>query len=140
MKTHSFRKFLLDHEDFVSGMSLVSFCNDFEQPLQHTENLIFFAAKYSPPFYEIFVQEMPIQRPFLLVYRLSKFLLHILRQTRCCQETTQRAHDVIMTSDRRRCDGMASHLRRSDVIMTSCACWVFHLHLNSCKIYSKKHY
>ena len=41
MKMHSFPKFLLDHEDFVSGMSFVSFCNTFEQPLQNTENLKF---------------------------------------------------------------------------------------------------
>ena len=26
-----FQEFLLDHEDFVSGMSFVSFYNDFEQ-------------------------------------------------------------------------------------------------------------
>ena len=28
-----------------------------------------------------------------------------------------------MTSDRRRCHVMTSHRRRSDVILTSCACW-----------------
>ena len=38
--------------------------------------------------------------------------------------STQQAHDVIMTSDRRRCDVMTSHRRRYDVIMTSCARWV----------------
>ena len=31
MKMHIFRKLLLDHEDFVLGMSFVSFYNDFEQ-------------------------------------------------------------------------------------------------------------
>ena len=31
MKMHGFPKCLLDHEDFVSGMSFVSFYNDFEQ-------------------------------------------------------------------------------------------------------------
>ena len=31
MKMNIFREFLLDHEDFVSGMSSVSFYNDFEQ-------------------------------------------------------------------------------------------------------------
>ena len=30
MKMHSFRKFSLDHKDFVSGMSFVSFYNDLE--------------------------------------------------------------------------------------------------------------
>ena len=38
-------------------------------------------------------------------------------------ESTQQAHDVIMTSYQRRCDVMTSHRRRSDVIMTTCACW-----------------
>ena len=38
--------------------------------------------------------------------------------------TSQRAHDVKMTSYQRRCDVMTSHRRRSDVILTSCACWV----------------
>ena len=47
-----------------------------------------FAGKYLPPFHEIFVQEIPIQKmfltiTFLFVNRFSKFLLHILRQTRC---------------------------------------------------------
>ena len=37
---------------------------------------------------------------------------------------TQRAHDVTMMSYERRCDVMTSHRRRSDVILTSCACWV----------------
>ena len=27
----TFRKFLIDHEAFVSGKSFVPFCNDFEQ-------------------------------------------------------------------------------------------------------------
>ena len=31
VKMHIFREFLLDHEDFVSGMSFVPFYNDFEQ-------------------------------------------------------------------------------------------------------------
>ena len=31
MKMGTFQKVLLDHEDFVSGMSFVSFYNDFEQ-------------------------------------------------------------------------------------------------------------
>ena len=31
VKMRIFRDFLLDHEDFVSGMSFVSFYNDFEQ-------------------------------------------------------------------------------------------------------------
>ena len=31
MKILSFRTFLLGHEDFVSGMSFVSFHNNFEQ-------------------------------------------------------------------------------------------------------------
>ena len=30
VKMHIFREFLLDHEDFASGMSFVSFYNDFE--------------------------------------------------------------------------------------------------------------
>ena len=47
-----------------------------------------FAGKYLPPFYEVFVQEIPIQKCFcpelfLFVNRFSNFLLHILRQTRC---------------------------------------------------------
>ena len=33
VKKHFFLKSLLDHEDFVSGMSFVSFYNDFEQLL-----------------------------------------------------------------------------------------------------------
>ena len=33
VKMRIFRDFLLDHEDFVSGMSFVSFYNDFEQSL-----------------------------------------------------------------------------------------------------------
>ena len=37
--------------------------------------------------------------------------------------SSQRAHDVIMTSYQRRCDVMTSHRRRFDVILTSCACW-----------------
>ena len=36
---------------------------------------------------------------------------------------SQRAHDVRMTSYQCRCDVMTSHRRRSDVILTSCACW-----------------
>ena len=35
---------------------------------------------------------------------------------------TQRANDVKMTSYQRRCDVMTS-MRRSDIILTSCACW-----------------
>ena len=31
VKMHLFRKFLPNHEDFVSGMSFVSICNNFEQ-------------------------------------------------------------------------------------------------------------
>ena len=42
MKMHSFQKKLLDHENFVSSMSLVSFCNDFEQPLQNNSNLFIY--------------------------------------------------------------------------------------------------
>ena len=37
---------------------------------------------------------------------------------------SQWAHDVKMTSYQRRCDVMTSQRRRSDVIVTSCACWV----------------
>ena len=37
---------------------------------------------------------------------------------------TQRAHDVKMTSYQRRCEVMTSHRCRTDVILTSCACWV----------------
>ena len=37
--------------------------------------------------------------------------------------SAQQAHDVRMTSDRRRCDVMASHRRWYDVRMTSCARW-----------------
>ena len=50
MKMHSFRKILLDHEDYVSGMSLVSFCNDFEQPLQNTEDLKFLQENIYLPY------------------------------------------------------------------------------------------
>ena len=50
---------------------------------------------------------------------LTKVNIHIWS----CQNVSQRAHDVIMTSYQRRCDVMTSHRRRSDVIMTSCACW-----------------
>ena len=39
------------------------------------------------------------------------------------EQTSQRAHDVKKTSYQRRCDVMMSHRRRSDVILTSCACW-----------------
>ena len=38
---------------------------------------------------------------------------------------TQHAHDVRMTSYQRLCDVMTSHRRRSDVILTSCACWEY---------------
>ena len=38
MKMHSFTKFLLDHEEYFSGMSLMSFCNDFEHSLQNNKN------------------------------------------------------------------------------------------------------
>ena len=31
MKIETFRKILLEYEDFVLSMSFVSFCNDFEQ-------------------------------------------------------------------------------------------------------------
>ena len=31
VKMHIFREYLLDHKDFVSGMSFVSFYYDFEQ-------------------------------------------------------------------------------------------------------------
>ena len=41
MKKHIFRKILLDHEDFVSSMSFVSFYNAFEQSLQNTKNCQF---------------------------------------------------------------------------------------------------
>ena len=30
VKMHIFQEFLIDHKDFVSGMSFVSFYNDFE--------------------------------------------------------------------------------------------------------------
>ena len=40
MKMLTFRKCLLDHEDFVSGMSFVSFNNEFYQSLQNN-NLFF---------------------------------------------------------------------------------------------------
>ena len=51
---------LPDHEEFVSGMSLMSFlatitkCREFK----------IFAGKYLPPLHEIFVQEIPIQKCF----------------------------------------------------------------------------
>ena len=47
-KKHIFRKFLLDHEDFFSGMPFMSFYNDFGQSLQNIKNY-FFAGKYLPP-------------------------------------------------------------------------------------------
>ena len=40
----------------------------------------------------------------------------------------QRAHDIRMTSYQRRCDVKTSHRRRSDVILTSCACWDIQYH------------
>ena len=43
-------------------------------------------------------------------------------RTRCTFKT-QRAHGVKMTLYQRRCDVMTSHRRRSDVILTPCACW-----------------
>ena len=36
---------------------------------------------------------------------------------------SQQAHDVEMTSDRRRCDVIVSHRRQFDVVTTSCVCW-----------------
>ena len=69
MKMHGFRKYLLDHEDFF-------FCNDFEQPLQNTENLKFFAGKYLPPLHEIFVQEIPIQNFFICQPIFKIFAAH----------------------------------------------------------------
>ena len=39
-------------------------------------------------------------------------------------KATQRAHDVYTTSARRRCNVMTLHWRWSDVVLTSCACWV----------------
>ena len=45
-------------------------------------------------------------------------------------DTSQRAHDVKMTSYQRPCD-ITSHRRRSDVILTSCACWDILSHINS---------
>ena len=50
MKMHSFQKLLLGHEYFVSGMSLVSFCNDFEQPLQNTEIFFFLRENIYLPY------------------------------------------------------------------------------------------
>ena len=49
-----------------------------------------------------------------------------LNNNTCAQfGASQQAHDVKMTSDRRRCgDVMTSHRRRYDVILTSCARWV----------------
>ena len=48
---------------------------------------LMFAGKYLPPFHEIFVQKIPIQKYFditvLFANRFSKFLLYILRQTKC---------------------------------------------------------
>ena len=64
MKTHSFRKFLLDHEDFVSGMSLVSFCNDFDQPLQHTEKLNFLRKNIHRPFMRFLYRKCLFKDPF----------------------------------------------------------------------------
>ena len=54
-----FSKILPDHEDFVSGMSFVSIYNNFEQL-----EFKIFAGKYLPPYHEIFVQEIPIQKCF----------------------------------------------------------------------------
>ena len=66
MKMHSFREYLLDREDFVSGMSFVPFYNDFEH------------EKTGNPYSKMF-----LTRTFLFANRFSKFLLHNLRQTRC---------------------------------------------------------
>ena len=63
MKMHNFRKVLIDHEDVVSGMSLVSFCNNFEQPLQNTENLKFLRENIYLP-HKISVQENPYSKMF----------------------------------------------------------------------------
>ena len=41
MKKHIFQEFLIHSEDFVSGMSFVSFYNDFEKSRYNSENLKF---------------------------------------------------------------------------------------------------
>ena len=46
MKMHIFRKLLLGREDSVSGMSVVSYRNDSEKPLQNTENLRFYGKLF----------------------------------------------------------------------------------------------
>ena len=49
--------------------------------------------------------------------------LNVVRYSIKIIMTSQRAHEVRMTSYQCRCDVMTSHRRRSDVILTSCACW-----------------
>ena len=87
MKMHSLQKILLDHEDSISGRSLVSFCNDFEEPLQNTEKFKFLRENIYLPSLDFCTgnpySKMFLTRTFLFVNRISKFLLHIWRQTRC---------------------------------------------------------
>ena len=82
-----FSKILLDHEDFVSGVSLSSFCYDFEQPLQNTENLKFLRENIYLPYMRFLYRKSLFKNVFdensFICQRFSKFLLHILRQTRC---------------------------------------------------------
>ena len=69
-----------------------------------------FAEKYLPPFHEIFVQEIPIQKCFgpELFYLSTDF------QNVCCTIC--------------------------DKLMLNCAKKIFLLYLNSCKISAKNHY
>ena len=44
---------------------------------------------------------------------------------KCGYVDAQRADDIKKTSYQRRCDVMMTHRRRSDVFLTSSACWVY---------------
>ena len=67
-----------------------------------------------------------LKNTYLRTQELRVTVLRIVRHIAdATSVTSQRAHDVIMTSYQRRCDVMTSHRRRSDVIMTACACWVY---------------
>ena len=65
MKTINFQNFLLDREDFVSGMSFVLFntCTDFEQSCLNTKNLILLQENIYLPSVR-FCTEIPYSKCF----------------------------------------------------------------------------
>ena len=79
---------------------------------------------YEKPLSKLDVEGLSVNKVFIVLHAMHFItIVFSFKTDTCTTKLSQWAHDVIMTSYQRGCDVMTSHRRRSDVIMTSCACW-----------------